>query len=666
MIMKKIFALIVASVAIIVLAASCNKAQQTPSQPEEAGQITIRAFMPEGTKVAFSEADNDGLHLAWEEGDYLIISNGSQSQTFEIKEGFTDHEAEFTGTAITGESFTILYTNGDWESVAGAQGFDFTSQVQNGNGNTDHLRYVAWLSGVNAYTEFTFSQAWATEHGGTFNVPGIIKLEATLPEEATKLKSATLNIAGTEFTLGLKNVDVSTSAQVLTAYAMIPWSGLNLPAKTPVDLVITGEDDSDYGISFTLPSGADLKPGHVSALKFPKGIVPIIFAGGSGTEADPYLIAKAKQLDNMHGALVDGSKVYFKLIADIDASSITNWQAINAPSPYTCEVDFDGDNHTISNFKCSNQSYAGFFGVLNGSCKNVKFVNAEITQNQNSACGIIAGYAGSGDIHAEISHVQVQGKVTFSGNKTGIGGLVGTVANANIDACSADCIVYSGKNYVGGLFGFSKTTKGGNHFSNCWTSGSVRGDQRVGGIAGGMFGDGDTMTNCYSTAILDGTGDYAATRSVGGIVGHANQDKGDGNETRMPGNVIQGCIAWQDAIKTRYYLGATTTNSESGKVEDYYSSGAILAYGATHNTYANCYRKASLDFRDYADSFPLYDQENSSPESPLVITAVDGCTHCYPYHGKAAAAGATLTQVAQGLGWSADVWDFSGAVPTLK
>ncbi len=53
-------------------------------------------------------------------------------------------------------------------------------------------------------------------------------------------------------------------------------------------------------------------------------------------------------------------------------------------------------------------------------------------------------------------------------------------------------------------------------------------------------------------------------------------------------------------------------------------------------------------------------------ESPLVITAVDGCTHCYPYHGKAAAAGATLTQVAQGLGWSADVWDFSGDVPTLK
>jgi hypothetical protein len=32
----------------------------------------------------------------------------------------------------------------------------------------------------------------------------------------------------------------------------------------------------------------------------------------------------------------------------------------------------------------------------------------------------------------------------------------------------------------------------------------------------------------------------------------------------------------------------------------------------------------------------------------------------------AAEAGKTLSQVAKELGWSADVWDFSGAVPTLK
>lgn len=38
----------------------------------------------------------------------------------------------------------------------------------------------------------------------------------------------------------------------------------------------------------------------------------------------------------------------------------------------------------------------------------------------------------------------------------------------------------------------------------------------------------------------------------------------------------------------------------------------------------------------------------------------------YPYHGKLAA-GKTLSAVARDvLGWSADVWDFSGERPALK
>lgn len=58
---------------------------------------------------------------------------------------------------------------------------------------------------------------------------------------------------------------------------------------------------------------------------------------------------------------------------------------------------------------------------------------------------------------------------------------------------------------------------------------------------------------------------------------------------------------------------------------------------------------------------------NVPSDATLEISALGYKTlYDYPYHGKAAAAGATLTQVAQGLGWSADVWDFSGAVPTLK
>ena len=61
----------------------------------------------------------------------------------------------------------------------------------------------------------------------------------------------------------------------------------------------------------------------------------------------------------------------------------------------------------------------------------------------------------------------------------------------------------------------------------------------------------------------------------------------------------------------------------------------------------------------------LFDHADSSPETPLAQP--NGAAKYYsPYHGKAAAEGATLSTVAQAAGWSADVWDFSTDIPTLK
>ncbi len=59
----------------------------------------------------------------------------------------------------------------------------------------------------------------------------------------------------------------------------------------------------------------------------------------------------------------------------------------------------------------------------------------------------------------------------------------------------------------------------------------------------------------------------------------------------------------------------------------------------------------------------LVDQEDADPEHPMVKGTG---TYAFAYHGKAAAAGKTLSQVAQEIGWSADVWDFSAVLPTLK
>ena len=392
--------------------------------------------------------------------------------------------------------------------------------------------------------------------------------------------------------------------------------------------------------------------------------------GGDGSMEYPYLLSTVADMKAMRDKLSAEDKIYFRMTNDIDMASVDDWTPLNYASPYEFEIDFDGAGHTIDNFHVTDfGSYPSFFGVLYGYCHDVTFTNAVIECGADSGCGILGGYGGTGDKHADVARVHVHGKVTMKGSKTGIGGMFGCAGNATIEACSADVDVWSGKNYVGGLVGYSKKAQ----ISNCWTAGSVRGDQRVGGISGGINGDGDAIINCYSVAKLwvyktdPETGEpteekeYGCLRSVGGIVAHANQDKGDAVDTREPGNIVQGCIVWQDEIKTRSYVPDVDFSQHN-----YYSSGAIVAFGATHNTYADCYRRADLDFRDYCDPFKLFDQENSSPASPLVIPKIEGASYYYPYHGKAAPAGATLTQVAQTIGWSSAIWDFSGDVPTIR
>lgn len=457
--------------------------------------------------------------------------------------------------------------------------------------------------------------------------------------------------------------------------------------------------------------------------------------GGNGSMEFPFELRDTADMRKMKKHLSAEEKIYFKLMNDIDMADVDDWEPLNWSGTYDKAIDFDGQGYTIDNFHVTDfGTYASFFGVLNGYCHDVTFTNAYIECASDSGCGILGGYAGSGDKHADVARVHVQGKVKFTGNKTGIGGMFGCAGNATIEGCSCDVDVWSGKNYVGGMIGYSKKVQ----ISNCWVAGSVRGDQRVGGIAGGINGEGDAIINSYCVAKIysevesiaaDAAGglkldqksgtanivfywatendglkvndavfvdsdktvaasdgdytkgvntitvaagkvtqirEYGVLRSVGGIVGHANQDKGDTPGSRTPGNVVSGCIVWMDAIKTRTWLpGSIEITSEPDK-NNYYSSGAIVGFGASHNTYENCYHNADLIFRDYCEAFKLYNQDNSTPASPLVYQEVTGSSYNFPYHGKSAATGKTVSQLAQDLGWDAAIWDFSTELPTIK
>ena len=87
-----------------------------------------------------------------------------------------------------------------------------------------------------------------------------------------------------------------------------------------------------------------------------------LFEKGYGTVNKPYLVMDVIQIQNMSEALVKGKMIYFQLGADIDMKSISNWDPLNPTGDYY--IYFDGNNHIIKNFTCTDKAYASFFGIL--------------------------------------------------------------------------------------------------------------------------------------------------------------------------------------------------------------------------------------------------------------------------------------------------------------
>ena len=655
-VMKTRIASFLCAASLSLLALSCNKAVEPASVPGP-GLVTVTATIPAlpGTRVAAGDAET-GLSWSWEAGDKIAVV-GSMPSVLDIDEGFSPQQASFTGKPVSGDKFSIIYP-GTVTSLSGLEALTWDAQVQKGNDSKAHLKYFAILSDVDAFDVFTFDADWAAAHGGNFRQGGVLKLKFTLPEGTTTVSKITLatdtplfhasNGEATVSELNLSLEDVALGEDcVLTAWMTTSWHDVAIPAGTVLSFTVAAGEKT-WIRDITIAEEKVLKSGFVNTITldgtgwFDAGR----YDGGKGTEAEPWLISNATQLGYMRDDLKGGEKRWFKLVADIDMAEVADWEPLNYASPYDKEIDFDGGGHTISNFTCDyGGAYPSFFGVLFGTCHDVTFSKAKIVGTANSACGIIGGYAGTGDKRAEILRVHVQGTVTFTGNKTGVGGMVGIVGNGNITASSAFCKVTSGKNYVGGLFGYDG---GKTIVRDCWTAGSVIGGQRVGGICGGLIKDESAIINCFSASAV------TANFALGGIAGHCNQDKGDGMTTRMPKNVVEKSVAWNSFVRA-----TTVTPGDMS----HYSGGAVIGFTATHNFLTDCVRKPAFDFVDYSDLFGLYDQENASEETPLVVVEVEGANYNFPYHGKAAASGKTLSQVAQELGWSSEVWDFSGDYP---
>ena len=551
---------------------SCAKESEDHVNDGTKNKITITASLPDElvTKVKF-EAGESVIKPSWEQTDVIrIISETGKSETYSIKE-INGNTATFEGNELEGTSFTAIYP-GNYETAEALGNRSYTGQVQKGNGSTTHLQLNAMAAGLSDISNISFADAGA-------KLNGAVKLYVKLPEYVTRPKEVSLSAASDIFFtdnagsakssslgLSLENVDISVD-HIFTAYLMSSWTEAVIEAGTELTLTVKAE-----GVSikkpFTVEKSVNLAGGQLNTIQLNAENWNTVLEG-AGTESDPYRLSTTRDLLAMKPVLVKGQMTYFKLMNDIDMSSIKNWDPLNPDEPYDLGIVFDGGGHSLKNLTSKEKHYSSFFGVLYGKCYNVKFVDAEIVSASNSGAGIIGGYIGTGGKPAIVSEVEASGIITCNGKGQSVGGLGGNAREATIENCTVNVTVSnpmgdgSNRTATGGIVG--KTMGSAVKIKNCVVRGIVEITKGVnntytGGIVGWQVDAGSEITGCEVYATVKSAGER-----VGGIVGH------------YQGGTLSGCKFYGEVnAASRLAGGIAGITSSASIIENCLSSGKIV------------------------------------------------------------------------------------------
>jgi hypothetical protein len=242
------------------------------------------------------------------------------------------------------------------------------------------------------------------------------------------------------------------------------------------------------------------------------------YAGGTGTQADPYQINTCSQLAYLAQQVNAGtsySGIYFKQTDDLNLNSKA-WTPIGgttgadvATTP-TFKGNYDGQSKAINNLTVSGTTYtrgSGLFGLAgNATFKNMILSGVNI--NTNIWAGGIIGYT-YGGVTIDNCHI-LCGTVTSTAESAGgmVGYLNNTTTSGNISSitkCTNGANINgTGGNYegIGGMVGYA--TYGTLTISNCANVGKIT---KGSGASGGIMGCTQYMTinisNCLNAGIVN-------------------------------------------------------------------------------------------------------------------------------------------------------------------
>ena len=552
-----------------------------------------------GAEIRSISQDNGGIAAA------LFGSEVSNSyNTGNIKVSFKNANAWSTG-GVVGEMFWESKIVNCWNSgsitgvqtnvggVAGAADSSTLLNVYNrGSVASDSvtggvvglLRFSSTMKG--AYSTGTVSSKVAAKRGG---VIGQMQ-ERTSP----KVRNIVSDCYYNSQTIGTSNAPtaaIGTTAGTVTNTSALPTATMTTGRFA---IMLGNAYKQDDAVNDGYPTF--LAEGETYGVKD-------IFAGGDGSENNPFQIATATQLRNMEYLVNKKNSEYgashYKLIADIllndNTANYTTWNTTapaNAWTPMGSDTTvsfkgvFDGGNYSISGIY-SNAKFSGLFGVVDAGAvvKNVTIKESLLkTTNRSGMVGSVAGYSKSATIENVLNEGNVFALYAASvgyDTLSSVGGIVGRMNGGLLKDVSnkgsvegkgtalkskvSKTLSNSAGISVGGIAGVNdlgsieNASNYGSVNGKCVSMDTVWSKVAVGGITGGL--NSATLKNVqnYGTLSVHGADSAKAAQSwprMGGIVGAVTSTKGE--------SFIGNCL---------------NTGSMTGLVSSAYTAGVAVGVG---------------------------------------------------------------------------------------
>ncbi len=294
------------------------------------------------------------------------------------------------------------------------------------------------------------------------------------------------------------------------------------------------------------------------------------FAGGDGTEDDPYLLGTVEQMarlwDEEH---LDG---FFKQIASIDFDLITiaqneGWQPIgDEDKPFS--GTYDGNNRRIRNLSINRPGAdnVGLFGYTSEEAiiKNVNLLSVNIVGGEFT--GGLVGYN-----NGEILNCFVDGTITALEDdeeslERRVGGLVGE--NTGVIEGSGSEANVTGEREVGGLVG-DNSFEG--VITDSFAKGEINAEKNLGGLVGVNYGE---VFDSFAAGKVE-TINYDPDENgygAGGLVGvnYSGQYFGKNYVAK-----IINCYATGDVFGDEYDIGGLVGYNRGGEIRESFATGNV-------------------------------------------------------------------------------------------